>query len=112
MRSTPATAMPSMVSAISLAELEYGLHHGGNFGKRQSAHLKMLAPFEAFPFDADQCVRHYGAVREDLESLGTPIGPLDTLIAAHALALGAILVTNNTREFQRVKGLVVENWSI
>jgi tRNA(fMet)-specific endonuclease VapC len=100
------------LSAISLAELEYGLHHGGNFAKRQSAHLKMLAPFEAFPFDAEECVRHYGKVREDLESKGTPIGPLDTLIAAHALALGATLVTNNTREFQRVSGLNIANWTL
>jgi tRNA(fMet)-specific endonuclease VapC len=99
------------LSAISLAELEYGLNHGGNFEKRHPAYLKILAPFEAFAFDAGDCVRHYGLVRERLEAKGRPIGPLDMLIAAHALALGATLVTNNTREFKRVKDLHVENWS-
>ncbi len=49
-------------------------------------------------------------MRAQLESQGTPIGPLDTLLAAHALSLGATMVTNNGREFSRVSGLVVENW--
>lgn len=53
----------------------------------------------------------YGKVRADLEKAGTPIGPLDTMIAAHAKALGYTLVTNNTREFERVKDLKVENWA-
>jgi tRNA(fMet)-specific endonuclease VapC len=54
---------------------------------------------------------HYGEIRSDLEKRGTPIGSLDTMIAAHARALGAVLVTNNVREFSRVEGLQVENWA-
>lgn len=52
----------------------------------------------------------YGAVKADLQKGGLPIGPMDTLIAAHAKALGLILVTNNTREFSRVDGLILEDW--
>ena len=53
----------------------------------------------------------YGELRAHLERAGTPIGPMDTLIAAQALALGATLVTNNQREFQRVPDLFLENWA-
>ena len=59
--------------------------------------------------DGDADIR-YGMVRTELERLGTPIGGNDMLIAAHALSLGAILVTDNTREFERVAGLPIENW--
>jgi len=52
----------------------------------------------------------YGTVRADLENAGRPIGPLDTQIGAHAQSLGVVLVTNNTAEFQRIKGLKIENW--
>jgi len=67
------------------------------------------APLEVCPFEHD-AASAYGAVRAHLERAGTPIGPLDTLIAAHALALDVTLVTNNEREFARVPGLSVENW--
>ena len=102
---------PIGLSAISLAELEYGLRHGGHYDKPHKALRLVLAPFQRYPFDAVDCVRHYGMVRSALETKGTGIGPLDTLIAAHALALGAVLVTHNTREFKRVPGLVVEDWA-
>ena len=52
----------------------------------------------------------YGKVRAGLEAAGTPIGPLDTQIGAHALSLGAVLVTHNTREFRRIPGLALEDW--
>ena len=61
-------------------------------------------------FDA-VAAHHYGKLRAMLERNGTPIGPLDMLIAAHALALETTLVTNNVREFQRVLGLAIENWA-
>lgn len=54
--------------------------------------------------------RHYGAIRQHLEQSGTPIGPNDLLIAAHALSLNLILVTANTREFERVPDLRLANW--
>jgi tRNA(fMet)-specific endonuclease VapC len=69
-----------------------------------------LAPLEILPFD-ERCIWVYGDLRADLERRGQTIGSLDTLIAAHALALDATLVTNNTREFSRVAGLRLENWA-
>ena len=61
------------------------------------------------PFD-DAAVWAYGELRADLERRGTPIGSLDTMIAAHALSQQALLVTNNTREFAKVPGLQLDNW--
>ena len=71
---------------------------------------EFLAPLEVIPFDED-AAESYGDLRAVLEGSGRPIGPLDTLIAGHALSLDATLVTNNTREFQRVRGLRLENWT-
>ena len=69
-----------------------------------------LAPMEVLPFDA-AAIWHYADLRAGLERRGQPIGALDTMIAAHALASNTILVTNNTREFSRVAGLRLENWA-
>ncbi len=96
------------VSIITAAELRYGC------ARKRSA--KLLANVEAIlrsiqvlafdvPADAE-----YGGIRAELEAAGKPIGPNDLLIAAHAYALGAVLVTANTGEFSRVRGLPVENW--
>lgn len=71
---------------------------------------KFLAPLDILPFD-EGAMRRYGPLRSELERQGRPIGALDMLIAAHALALGCTLVTNNTREFERVPGLRLENWA-
>ena len=71
---------------------------------------KFLAPVVTLPLD-DSAMGRYGELRAHLERAGTPIGPMDTLIAAQALALGATLVTNNQREFQRVPDLFLENWA-
>ncbi len=65
---------------------------------------------EVLPFDM-AALWAYGDLRADLERLGEPIGSLDTLIAAHALSVNAVLVTNNTREFSKVRGLQLENWA-
>jgi tRNA(fMet)-specific endonuclease VapC len=98
------------LSAISLAELEYGLHAGGRHEQKRPDLQRVLLPFEHFAFDPVDCVHHYGRIRAALEKSGKTIGPLDMLIAAHALALDATLVTHNTREFRRVPGLSVEDW--
>ncbi len=98
------------LSAISLAELEYGLRACGRFEEKRPALQQVLLPFESFAFDPVDCVHHYGRIRSALEAAGKTIGPLDMLIAAHALALGATLVTHNTKEFRRVPGLEVEDW--
>jgi tRNA(fMet)-specific endonuclease VapC len=68
-----------------------------------------LIPLEIFEFNLDAGIE-YGKIRASLEKAGTPIGPLDTLIAAHAKSLNLILVTNNEKEFQRVDGLEISNW--
>jgi tRNA(fMet)-specific endonuclease VapC len=98
-----------VISALTLAELKYGI---AKSVRKESNRIKLgyfLHQFECLPFAAE-ATSCYGDIRTQLEARGTPIGPLDTLIAAHALSLGATLVTNDSREFQRVAGLALENW--
>ena len=97
------------ISAITLAELEFGISKSIKPDINRRHLQEFLLPFDILPFDSRAAIE-YGAIRHFLEKSGLPIGPLDTLIAAHALALGACLVTNNEREFNRVPGLKVENW--
>lgn len=98
------------LSAISLAELEFGLHASGRFEEKRPALQQALMPFERFAFDPVDCVHHYGRIRAALETSGQTIGPLDLLIAAHALAMDATLITHNTREFRRVPDLKANDW--
>jgi tRNA(fMet)-specific endonuclease VapC len=100
------------ISAVTKAELEYGAALSVDPGKERAALEKILLPFDEYDFDAGVCARQYGTVRQALEKKGAVIGAMDLLIAAHALALDAVLVTNNTRHFRRVKGLEVVNWSL
>lgn len=98
------------LSSISVAELFFGAEKSG--AARNLAALRhFLEPLEIADFD-QVAAEAYGRLRNVLERDGTPIGPLDTQIAAHALALGVTLVTNNTREFARVPGLRLENWVV
>jgi tRNA(fMet)-specific endonuclease VapC len=99
------------LSAITVAELEYGAHHSGNYEKEIVAVRKILMPFVHFVFDAATCAESYGVVRHCLEMAGTTIGAMDLLIAAHALALQATLVTNDTRHFSLVPKLKCANWT-
>ena len=100
-----------LISSVTTAELYFGIEKS----KRREHNLEVLErfllPLSVQPFDYEAS-KSYGELRAELERRGTPIGPLDTLIAAHALSLGATLVTNNTREFERVSELRVENWAI
>jgi len=96
------------ISSITAAELAFGVTKSGSLRNR-SALEKFLAPLEILPFPAEALWR-YGELRTALERAGTPIGALDTLIAAHALSLNVTLVSNNLREFQRVDGLRCDNW--
>jgi len=97
------------ISAITLAELLYGVAKSRDPARNTVALAHFCAPLEICPFD-HEASSSYGEVRTGLDRAGTPIGPLDTLIAAHAVALGATVVTNNEREFRRVPRLRVENW--
>lgn len=96
------------ISSITASELAFGVHKSGS-EKNKAALMKFLAPLEVLPFD-EHAIWHYASVRHDLQSRGTPIGALDLLIASHALSLDLTLVTNNTKEFERVDGLRLANW--
>ena len=98
------------LSALTVAELEYGAWRSGNYAVEIAAVRKVLTPFEAYDFDAVSCAANYGKVRHDLEIGGIVIGSMDLLIAAHALSLRAVLITNNLSHFARVAGLQAENW--
>ena len=96
------------VSSITVAELFFGIEKSGS-ARNRLALQHFLEPLEIADFDM-AAAQVYGAVRQQLELSGAPIGPLDTQIAAHALALGVTLVSNNLREFSRVKSLQLANW--
>jgi tRNA(fMet)-specific endonuclease VapC len=98
-----------LISSITLAELHYGVAKSQRRAQNREHLEQFLARFLDIAFD-EQASRSYAIVCADLESRGTPIGPLDTLIARHALALQTTVVTNNVREFGRVAGLTVDNW--
>ena len=99
------------ISSITYAELMYGVEKSKAIEKNRVALTMLLANIEIMGFDS-LAAESYGKIRADLESGGTPIGQLDMMIAAHAKALAYTVVTNNTKEFKRVKGLKLENWSI
>jgi tRNA(fMet)-specific endonuclease VapC len=97
------------ISAVTLAELRFGVAKSAQAESNRQALDDFLLPLEIADFDAGAAAS-YGKVRAALEAAGTPMGPLDTQIGAHALSLGAVLVTHNTREFGRISGLAVEDW--
>jgi len=97
------------LSTITVSELTYGVTKSSNPEKNRDALEQFLLPIESLDFDMNAAIE-YGKIRTYLEKKGTPIGPLDTLIAAHAKSLNVILVTNNTREFSRVPHLSIQNW--
>jgi tRNA(fMet)-specific endonuclease VapC len=98
------------LSAITVSELTYGVEKSARPERNRVALTRFLAPFTILPYD-DHAALQYGRVRAQLEAMGQPIGALDTLIGAHALSRNLILVTNNIREFQKIQGLRVENWT-
>lgn len=98
------------ISSITLAELEYGMKHSSNPAKNEQALLRFLLPFDVLPFGAS-AASEYGEIGAYLQKVGTPIDAMDMLIAAHAKSEDIVLVTNNTRGFERVVGLELENWA-
>jgi tRNA(fMet)-specific endonuclease VapC len=97
------------VSTITISELEYGVYRSKHVDQNRIALLEFLVPFAILDFDHSAAAA-YGSLRASLERKGTPIGPLDLLLAAQAMSQQLILVTNNEREFRRVAGLQIENW--
>lgn len=96
------------ICSVVAAELAYGVAKSNSPRNRMALEM-FLAPLTILPFD-EAAIWAYGDLRASLERKGTPIGSLDTMIAAHALSHQATLITNNTAEFSRVPGLQVENW--
>lgn len=94
------------------APVAYELYYGAYKSRRRDHNLELLdrMEFEIVPFDASDA-RAAGAIRSQLEAIGRPIGPYDLLVAGQARARGLVLVTANTREFQRVAGLDWEDWT-
>ena len=97
------------ISAVTYGELEYGIRKSANPEKNRLAITKILLGIRILDFDSRAAV-HFGDIFAELESKRMRIGDRDTMIAAHARSLGYTVVTNNTREFSRVKGLNVEDW--
>ena len=98
------------ISSITYAELMHGVEKSMSAERNRIAITMFLSPISVLNFDT-YAAEEYGKIRADLERKGTPIGPMDILIAAHAKAEDLILVTNNTREFERVEDLEVEDWT-
>jgi len=103
--------MPGLaLSSVTVAELEYGVAKSLYPDKNRLRLYGFLAPFEIISFDG-QDDESFGMIRTFLERRGTPIGPYDLQIAAQCLARDFCLVTNNVREFERIPGLRIENWT-
>jgi tRNA(fMet)-specific endonuclease VapC len=97
------------LSTITAAELHVGVQKSRDPARNAEALTMFLLPLEIADFGY-AAAEAYGRIRATLEAAGTPIGPLDTLIAGHAVSLNTILVTDNVTEFSRVPGLRIENW--
>jgi tRNA(fMet)-specific endonuclease VapC len=109
-RETQAAGDAVGLSAITVSELEFGAQNSGHYETEMAAVHKLLAPFDLYHYDWIWCPAQYGRIRYELESTGVTIGSMDLLIAAHALALEATIVSNNLAHFSRVPGLTTANW--
>ena len=98
------------VSSVTYAELVHGVEKSAAIERNRLALSMLLANIEILNFDAD-AANCYGKIRAYLEKNGTPIGPLDMMIAGHAMSHGYTVVTNNVKEFSRVPHLKIENWA-
>ncbi len=98
------------ISSITLGELIHGVEKSSFPGKNMKRVEDFVSRLEILPYDNDAAM-HYGDIRADLEKKGTPVGVNDLHIAGHARSRGLIIVTNNTKEFTRVEGLRVSDWT-
>ena len=99
------------ISSITHAELQYGVEKSKSKKTNQDALDEFLLPLTILPFHGKKLVTCYGEIRASLESKGKTIGPLDMLIAAHALSLDLTIISNNIKEFSRIPNLKSENWT-
>lgn len=97
------------ISAITYAELQYGIAKSIHQSKNQMALAQFLIPLRTYEFN-EKAGTVFGEIKASLEKRGKVIGPYDMLIAAHAMSLNATIITNNEAEFRRIEGLKVENW--
>lgn len=97
------------VSSVTLGELVFGAEYSQQVERNLADISAFTSRLEILPFDT-KAAYHYGQIRAQLYKMGKPIGPYDMMIAGHARSAGLILVTNNTKEFERVHGLMIENW--
>lgn len=98
------------ISSMTYAELMHGVEKSNAPERNRLAVMLLLANIEVLDFDA-KAAEHYGRIRSDLEKCGRVMGTMDMLIAGHALSCGCVVVTNNTKEFERVDGLTIDNWA-
>ncbi len=97
------------ISSITVSELQYGVHKSKHIKENTRRLQEFLSPFEILYYGENES-KYYGKIRNQLEKQGNIIGPLDLLIAAHALSNKLTLITNNEIEFNRIKSLKVQNW--
>jgi tRNA(fMet)-specific endonuclease VapC len=98
------------LSSVSVGELEYGASKSAHREKNRIALLHFLSAFDIVDFN-DKDAEVFGIIRANLEKEGQIMGPYDLQIAAQAITRGLVLVTNNVKEFERIKGLRIENWA-
>jgi tRNA(fMet)-specific endonuclease VapC len=98
------------ISNITVSELQYGVAKSTYRKKNEVRLEEFLAPLEILTYD-QTAASVYGDIRFQLEKRGRPIGPLDLLIAAHAISQNLVLITNNDKEFRQIKKLKIENWT-
>ncbi len=97
------------ISSITVSELQYGACKSKHIKKNIKRLEEFLRPFVILAYD-ETASNYYGKIRSHIEKQGNVIGPLDMLIAAHALSENLTLITNNEKEFKRIRLLKVENW--
>ncbi|AVQ11278.1 Twitching motility protein PilT [Leptospira santarosai] len=98
------------ISSLTLAELEFGIENSEQKEKNRVSLIEFLSIFEILPF-VQSDAQAFGILKADLKKSGNPIGSIDALLAAQALSRALVLITNNTKEFKRVKNLCIEDWS-
>ncbi|MCR5282625.1 MAG: type II toxin-antitoxin system VapC family toxin [Lachnospiraceae bacterium] len=108
-RTIPAQSI--IIPSVVLAEIEYGAQKSYDYYKTKEKYDAFTKVFQNEPFDSNAAL-YYGEIRADLEKQGLPIGPNDLMIASIVLAGNGTLITNNEREFKRINGLKIENWTL